>query len=96
MAFTPGVSGNPGGRPKIVTEIRKRAQEASVEALETLLAIMRDADKATERATAARTILQLGGISFSEEGATAPVERPNLSVVPMSRDELIAIARGDA
>lgn len=56
--FKPGHSGNPGGRPKIDQEVRRLAQEMSVEAIHTLGDIMRDTegDKRV-RAMAANSIL---------------------------------------
>lgn len=96
MPFKPGQSGNPGGRPKIAKEIRLKAQEASKEALEVLLGIMRDGEKASERAAAARTVLQLGGMPFSEEAATPEAQAPAV-VAPVPDEELASIAaQGEA
>jgi len=43
--FGLGVSGNPGGRPKVVAEVRDLAREHTTEAIKTLLSIMNDDDK---------------------------------------------------
>jgi hypothetical protein len=40
--FQKGQSGNPGGRPKVVGEVRHLAQQHSAEAIATLVAIMHD------------------------------------------------------
>lgn len=42
--WKPGQSGNPGGRPKIDKEIRELAQTYSIQAVETLAAIMLNHD----------------------------------------------------
>lgn len=41
MAFKPGQSGNPSGRPKVDFEVRQLAREYGQEAIEKLVAIMR-------------------------------------------------------
>ena len=38
--FKPGVSGNPGGRPKVLSEVRDLAREHTVAAMDTLVSIM--------------------------------------------------------
>ena len=56
MKWLKGVSGNPGGRPKLEVSIRELAQENSIEALETLVQVMRTG-KPGERLIAANAIL---------------------------------------
>ena len=41
--FLPGISGNPGGRPREVGHVRELAREHSDEAIETLVDLMRHA-----------------------------------------------------
>ena len=41
MKWVKGMSGNPGGRPKLEVSIRDLAQQNSMEALETLVQVMR-------------------------------------------------------
>lgn len=80
MPWVKGQSGNPGGRPRIVSGVRRTAQNAADEALEILLAVMRDekAQGAT-RASAAEKVLRIAGVPMSEEkapedpGASAPL-----------------------
>lgn len=56
-----GVSGNPGGRPKVVAEVRELAREHTEQALNTLVTIMGD-EKANHsaRVAAATQILDRG------------------------------------
>ncbi|UEM06359.1 hypothetical protein JL101_013290 [Skermanella rosea] len=56
MKWVKGVSGNPGGRPKLEVNIRNLAQQNSMEALETLVEVMRTG-KPGERLIAANAIL---------------------------------------
>ena len=60
-SFKPGQSGNPGGRPKLVAEVRDLARQHTEEAISTLANIMRD-EKAppAARVSAAETILSRG------------------------------------
>jgi hypothetical protein len=73
--FKPGVSGNPGGKPKVIIEVVQAARERTVEAIKTLTKIMLD-PKATgsARVSAAVAILERGWgkpaatISLNHEG----------------------------
>jgi hypothetical protein len=56
MKWVKGMSGNPGGRPKLEVSIRELAQQNSMEALETLVQVMRTG-KPGERLVAANAIL---------------------------------------
>jgi hypothetical protein len=59
--FKKGQSGNPGGRPKVIAHIRDKAREYTVEALETLAAVMRDKRApAAARVSAANALLDRG------------------------------------
>ena len=59
--FQKGVSGNPGGRPKIRVDMRERVRVHAGTAIDTLLAVMHD-DKApaAARVSAAIAILDRG------------------------------------
>ncbi len=61
MPFEPGVSGNPGGRPKVVAEVRALARQHTVKAVETLAIIMADSDEdGRTRVAAAVALLERG------------------------------------
>ncbi len=61
MAFQPGQSGNPGGRPKASARVRDAAREHTESAIEVLVSIMTNTDAATAaRVAAASAILDRG------------------------------------
>ena len=58
--FVKGVSGNPGGRPKVTHSLVELARDHTVEALEALVYIMRKGESDMARANAADKILDRG------------------------------------
>jgi hypothetical protein len=59
--FKKGQSGNPGGRPKVVAEVRELARAHTAEAIETLVSIMTDPKSApAARVSAANALLDRG------------------------------------
>ncbi|MDR3439869.1 DUF5681 domain-containing protein [Telmatospirillum sp.] len=59
--FQPGQSGNPGGRPKVIAEIRKLAQEHAPEAIKTLVDICTNPKASSAaRVAAANSLLDRG------------------------------------
>lgn len=52
MPFKPGQSGNPNGRPKVVTEIRDLARSKGKEAFERIVVLMDDDDPKVSMAAA--------------------------------------------
>ncbi len=47
MPFKKGQSGNPGGRPKVIAEVKELARAHTGEAIETLVSIMTNAKVCT-------------------------------------------------
>jgi HEAT repeat protein len=80
--FKPGHSGNPGGKPAVAAEVRALAAEHSAEAIETLVAIMRDKSAAsTSRAAAANSLLDraIGKPELSAKIETSQAKEPDFS-----------------
>jgi hypothetical protein len=58
--FLVGVSGNPGGRPQEVGDVREMARDHTEEAIETLVDLMRHAKSDAARGAAAQALLDRG------------------------------------
>ena len=58
--FLPGKSGNPGGRPKDEHRVAELARSYTVEAIDTLVELMRDGKDERVRGTAAQALLDRG------------------------------------
>ena len=90
--FTKGVSGNPGGRPKVLGDVQELARQKSPEAIETLSKILLDEKAApAARVAAANALLDRG---YGKP--TQPISQTLAKVDPstMSDEELAAIAMG--
>ena len=60
-AFKPGQSGNPGGRPKIPSDVREAIRAACPAAIKLLVKVMKDEEEKTAyRLDAAKTLLDRG------------------------------------
>ena len=92
--FPKGVSGNPGGRPKVLGDVQELAREQSPQAINTLAKIMTD-EKAppAARVAAANALLDRG---YGKP--TQPISKTVAKVDPnsMSDEELAAIAKNGA
>lgn len=60
MAFQPGQSGNPGGRPKASARVRDAAREHTEAALAVLVQIAKAGESEAARVAAANAILDRG------------------------------------
>jgi hypothetical protein len=59
--FKKGESGNPGGRPKVVAEVKELARRHTTDAIQTLVSIMKDPSSApAARVSAANALLDRG------------------------------------
>ena len=89
--FKPGQSGNPGGRPKVLGEVQTLARQYTTEAIEALVAIMRN-KKAPPAAVAlaSNSILDRG---YGRPAQAISVSRPTPE--EMTDAELLAIAASD-
>lgn len=77
MVWQKGQSGNPGGRSKVVAEVRKLAQEHSAEAIATLVHLMRNGKSDHTRRAAANDLLDRGiGKPIQAVDATVRDDRP--------------------
>jgi hypothetical protein len=92
--FPKGVSGNPGGRPKVLGDVQELAREQSPQAINTLSKIMNDEKTPpAARVAAANALLDRG---YGKP--TQPISKTLAKVDPstMSDEELAAIAKNGA
>ena len=69
--FQPGFSGNPGGRPKDEFRVAELARSYTVEAVETLVDLMRHSKDDRVRGTASQALLDRGWGKARVEVATS-------------------------
>ncbi len=92
--FQKGVSGNPGGRPKVLGDVQELAREQSPHAINTLAEIMNnEKTPPAGRVAAANALLDRG---YGKP--TQPISKTLAKVDPstVSDEELTAIARNGA
>jgi hypothetical protein len=81
--FKSGQSGNPGGRPRVVHEVRDLAMSFTTEAIETLASIMRNGKAPLQaRAAAANALLDraIGRPEISAKVENTTVEKAGLGL----------------
>ena len=88
--FRKGRSGNPGGRPKVVAEVRDLAQAHTADAIEALAKICRTGKSESARVSAAVALLDRG---YGKPLQTVSTSRP--SIVELSDEQLLEIAAGE-
>jgi len=92
--FEKGVSGNPGGRPKVLGDVQELARQQSPQAISTLAAIMGD-EKAppAARVAAANALLDRG---YGKPTQLVAQALAKVDPAMLSDEELAAIVIGGA
>ncbi|ADE38432.1 DUF5681 domain-containing protein [Candidatus Puniceispirillum marinum] len=86
--FAPGQSGNPGGRPKDEHRVAELARSYTVEAIDTLVELMRDGKDERVRGTAAQALLDRGWGKAKVEVVT-DTEGSYLDVLRVVNEQLL-------
>jgi hypothetical protein len=90
--FKKGQSGNPGGRPKIFTEVKQAAREHTEAAIEALVGVVNNEEApAAARVAAANAILDRG---WGKPGQYIETSVRNKPLDELTDEELMAIAAG--
>ena len=87
--FAPGQSGNPGGRPKDEHRVAELARSYTLEAIDTLVELMRDGKDERVRGTAAQALLDRGWGKAKVEVVTG-AEDSYLDVLRVVNKSLLA------
>ena len=87
--FEKGQSGNPGGRPKVVAEVRELARQRAPEAIAALVQIMTEGKSEAARVAAATALLDRGWgkptqpIAGDDEAGPVRIARIERVIVPL-------------
>ena len=87
--FAPGQSGNPGGRPKDEHRVAELARSYTLEAIDTLVELMRDGKDERVRGTAAQALLDRGSGKAKLEVVTG-VEGSYLDVLRVVNESMLS------
>lgn len=95
-AFKPGVSGNPGGRAKVVGELRDLARTHTATALNTLIELMQHDPNGKVRLEAANAVLDRGYGKPSQSVSVDADVRTTVTkkLADLTDEELAEIAKG--
>lgn len=92
MPWAKGQSGNPTGGSKAGAAIRALARTNSEEAYNTVLGLMREADKDATRLAAAIAILRVAGVPMSADVNITVTEKPAAVLAEAPTDALVSVA----
>ena len=87
--FAPRQSGNPGGRPKDEHRVAELARSYTLEAIDTLVELMRDGKDERVRGTAAQALLDRGSGKAKLEVVTG-VEGSYLDVLRVVNESMLS------
>ena len=87
--FAPGQSGNPGGRPKDEHRVAELACSYALEAIDTLVELMRDGKDERVRGTAAQALLDRGSGKAKLEVVTG-VEGSYLDILRVVNESMLS------
>jgi len=87
--FAPGQSGNPGGRPKDEHRVAELACSYTLEAIDTLVELMRDGKDERVRGTAAQALLDRGSGKAKLEVVTG-VEGSYLDILRVVNESMLS------
>lgn len=83
MPWKPGESGNPSGRPRDTVRVGELARSYAVEAIDTLVAIMRHSPETRDQLSAAQALLDRG---YGKPMQAVEHSGPEGSAIPLGLD----------